>query len=162
VDTAIDAVATIDGMTARTPAKTAREACATRGEKTDAIEATRAASRTLKTAAAAAGTEAAAIATVATVATAAATAGAVIVIADTVVTVEVIAEVIVRVACASIGKRDDAIAVNLAVSPTRANNALRRLSPNHVFTLFFTVDPIDDEYDKPRIKVDDDVYICCC
>ena len=67
-EAAIAEAGTTDGMIARTLAKTARAACATLGEKTDAIEATRAASRTLKTAAAAAaGTAAAAIA--ATVAT---------------------------------------------------------------------------------------------
>ena len=149
---------TTDGMIVRTLAKTAREVCATLGEKTDAIEATRAASRTLKTAAAAAaGTAAAAIA--ATVAAAAAIAGAAIVIAATVATAVVIA----RVACASTGKRGAATAVSLVDSPTKANNApTRRFTANHAFAMFFTVDRFDDDYDEPRIKIYDDVYICCC
>ena len=156
-EAAIAEAGTTDGMIVRTLAKTAREVCATLGEKTDAIEATRAASRTLKTAAAAAaGTAAAAIA--ATVATAAAIAGAAIVIAATVATAVVIA----RVACASTGKRGAATAVSLVDSPTKANNAPRRFTANHAFALFFTVDRFDDDYDEPRIKIYDDVYICCC
>lgn len=156
-EAAIAEAGTTDGMIVRTLAKTAREACATLGEKTDAIEATRAASRTLKTAAAAAaGTAAAAIA--ATVATAAAIAGAAIVIAATVATAVVIA----RVACASTGKRGAATAVSLVDSPTKANNAPRRFTANHAFAMFFTVDRFDDDYDEPRIKIYDDVYICCC
>lgn len=156
-EAAIAEAGTTDGMIVRTLAKTAREACATLGEKTDAIEATRAASRTLKTAAAAAaGTAAAAIA--ATVATAAATAGAAIVIAAMVATAVVIA----RVACASTGKRGAATAVSLVDSPTKANNAPRRFTANHAFAMFFTVDRFDDDYDEPRIKIYDDVYICCC
>lgn len=157
-EAAIAEAGTTDGMIVRTLAKTAREVCATLGEKTDAIEATRAASRTLKTAAAvAAGTAAAAIA--ATVATAAAIAGAAIVIAATVATAVVIA----RVACASTGKRGAATAVSLVDSPTKANNApTRRFTANHAFAMFFTVDRFDDDYDEPRIKIYDDVYICCC
>lgn len=155
-EAAIAEAGTTDGMIVRTLAKTAREVCATLGEKTDAIEATRAASRTLKTAAAAAGTAAAAIA--ATVATAAAIAGAAIVIAATVATAVVIA----RVACASTGKRGAATAVSLVDSPTKANNAPRRFTANHAFAMFFTVDRFDDDYDEPRIKIYDDVYICCC
>jgi len=156
-EAAIAEAGTTDGMIVRTLAKTAREACATLGEKTDAIEATRAASRTLKTAAAAAaGTAAAAIA--ATVATAAAIAGAAIVIAATVATAVVIA----RVACASTGKRGAATAVSLVDSPTKANNAPRRFTANHAFAMLFTVDRFDDDYDEPRIKIYDDVYICCC
>jgi hypothetical protein len=156
-EAAIAEAGTTDGMIVRTLAKTAREACATLGEKTDAIEATRAASRTLKTAAAAAaGTAAAAIA--ATVAIAAAIAGAAIVIAATVATAVVIA----RVACASTGKRGAATAVSLVDSPTKANNAPRRFTANHAFAMFFTVDRFDDDYDEPRIKIYDDVYICCC
>ena len=154
-EAAIAEAGTTDGMIVRTLAKTAREACATLGEKTDAIEATRAASRTLKTAAAA-GTAAAAIA--ATVAIAAAIAGAAIVIAATVATAVVIA----RVACASTGKRGAATAVSLVDSPTKANNAPRRFTANHAFAMFFTVDRFDDDYDEPRIKIYDDVYICCC
>jgi hypothetical protein len=155
-EAAIAEAGTTDGMIVRTLAKTAREVCATLGEKTDAIEATRAASRTLKTAAAA-GTAAAAIA--ATVATAAAIAGAAIVIAATVATAVVIA----RVACASTGKRGAATAVSLVDSPTKANNApTRRFTANHAFAMFFTVDRFDDDYDEPRIKIYDDVYICCC
>lgn len=156
-EAAIAEAGTTDGMIVRTLAKTAREVCATLGEKTDAIEATRAASRTLKTAAAAAaGTAAAAIA--ATVA-AAAIAGAAIVIAATVATAVVIA----RVACASTGKRGAATAVSLVDSPTKANNApTRRFTANHAFAMFFTVDRFDDDYDEPRIKIYDDVYICCC
>jgi len=147
-------------MIARTLAKTARAACATLGEKTDAIEATRAASRTLKTAAAA-GTAAAAIAaTVVTAATAAATAGAAIVIAATVATAATV--VTARVACASTGKRGAATAVSLVDSPTKANNAPRRFTANHALAMFFTVDRFDDDYDEPRIKIYDDVYICCC
>ena len=154
-EAAIAEAGTTDGMIVRTLAKTAREVCATLGEKTDAIEATRAASRTLKTAAA--GTAAAAIA--ATVATAAAIAGAAIVIAATVATAVVIA----RVACASTGKRGAATAVSLVDSPTKANNApTRRFTANHAFAMFFTVDRFDDDYDEPRIKIYDDVYICCC
>ena len=157
-EAAIAEAGTTDGMIVRTLAKTAREVCATLGEKTDAIEATRAASRTLKTAAAAAaGTAAAAIA--ATVATAAAIAGAAVVIAATVATAVVIA----RVACASTGKRGAATAVSLVDSPTKANNApTRRFTANHAFAMFFTVDRFDDDYDEPRIKIYDDVYICCC
>ena len=157
-EAAIAEAGTTDGMIVRTLAKTAREVCATLGEKTDAIEATRAASRTLKTsAAAAAGTAAAAVA--ATVATAAAIAGAAIVIAATVATAVVIA----RVACASTGKRGAATAVSLVDSPTKANNApTRRFTANHAFAMFFTVDRFDDDYDEPRIKIYDDVYICCC
>ena len=156
-EAAIAEAGTTDGMIVRTLAKTAREVCATLGEKTDAIEATRAASRTLKTAAAAAGTAAAAIA--ATVATAAAIAGAAIVIAATVATAVVIA----RVACASTGRRGAATAVSLVDSPTKANNApTRRFTANHAFAMFFTVDRFDDDYDEPRIKIYDDVYICCC
>jgi len=156
-EAAIAEAGTTDGMIVRTLAKTAREVCATLGEKTDAIEATRAASRTLKTAAAAAaGTAAAAIA--ATVETAAASAGAAIVIAATVATAVVIA----RVACASTGKRGAATAVSLVDSPTKANNAPRRFTANHAFAMFFTVDRFDDDYDEPRIKIYDDVYICCC
>ena len=157
-EAAIAEAGTTDGMIVRTLAKTAREVCATLGEKTDAIEATRAASCTLKTAAAAAaGTAAAAIA--ATVATAAAIAGAAIVIAATVATAVVIA----RVACASTGKRGAATAVSLVDSPTKANNApTRRFTANHAFAMFFTVDRFDDDYDEPRIKIYDDVYICCC
>ena len=157
-EAAIAEAGTTDGMIVRTLAKTAREVCATLGEKTDAIEATRAASRTLKTAAAAAaGTAAAAIA--ATVAAAAAIAGAAIVIAATVATAVVIA----RVACASTGKRGAATAVSLVDSPTKANNApTRRFTANHAFAMFFTVDRFDDDYDEPRIKIYDDVYICCC
>jgi hypothetical protein len=157
-EAAIAEAGTTDGMIVRTLAETAREVCATLGEKTDAIEATRAASRTLKTAAAAAaGTAAAAIA--ATVATAAAIAGAAIVIAATVATAVVIA----RVACASTGKRGAATAVSLVDSPTKANNApTRRFTANHAFAMFFTVDRFDDDYDEPRIKIYDDVYICCC
>ena len=157
-EAAIAEAGTTDGMIVRTLAKTAREVCATLGEKTDAIEATRAASRTLKTAAAAAaGTAAAAIA--ATVATAAAIAGAAIVLAATVATAVVIA----RVACASTGKRGAATAVSLVDSPTKANNApTRRFTANHAFAMFFTVDRFDDDYDEPRIKIYDDVYICCC
>ena len=157
-EAAIAEAGTTDGMIVRTLAKTAREVCATLGEKTDAIEATRAASRTLKTAAAAAaGTAAAAIA--ATVAPAAAIAGAAIVIAATVATAVVIA----RVACASTGKRGAATAVSLVDSPTKANNApTRRFTANHAFAMFFTVDRFDDDYDEPRIKIYDDVYICCC
>lgn len=157
-EAAIAEAGTTDGMIVRTLAATAREVCATLGEKTDAIEATRAASRTLKTAAAAAaGTAAAAIA--ATVATAAAIAGAAIVIAATVATAVVIA----RVACASTGKRGAATAVSLVDSPTKANNApTRRFTANHAFAMFFTVDRFDDDYDEPRIKIYDDVYICCC
>lgn len=156
-EAAIAEAGTTDGMIVRTLAKTAREVCATLGEKTDAIEATRAASRTLKTAAAAAaGTAAAAIA--ATVATAAAIAGAAIVIAATVATAVVIA----RVACASTGKRGAATAVSLVDSPTKANNAPRRFTANHALAMFFTVDRFDDDYDEPRIKIYDDVYICCC
>jgi hypothetical protein len=157
-EAAIAEAGTTDGMIVRTLAKTAREVCATLGEKTDAIEATRAASRTLKTAAAAAaGIAAAAIA--ATVATAAAIAGAAIVIAATVATAVVIA----RVACASTGKRGAATAVSLVDSPTKANNApTRRFTANHAFAMFFTVDRFDDDYDEPRIKIYDDVYICCC
>ena len=157
-EAAIAEAGTTDGMIVRTLAKTAREVCATLGEKTDAIEATRAASRTLKTAAAAAaGTAAAAIA--ATVATAAAIAGAAIVVAATVATAVVIA----RVACASTGKRGAATAVSLVDSPTKANNApTRRFTANHAFAMFFTVDRFDDDYDEPRIKIYDDVYICCC
>ena len=157
-EAAIAEAGTTDGMIVRTLAKTAREVCATLGEKTDAIEATRAASRTLKTAAAAAaGTAAAAIA--ATVAIAAAIAGAAIVIAATVATAVVIA----RVACASTGKRGAATAVSLVDSPTKANNApTRRFTANHAFAMFFTVDRFDDDYDEPRIKIYDDVYICCC
>ncbi len=156
-EAAIAEAGTTDGMIVRTLAKTAREVCATLGKKTDAIEATRAASRTLKTAAAAAaGTAAAAIA--ATVATAAAIAGAAIVIAATVATAVVIA----RVACASTGKRGAATAVSLVDSPTKANNAPRRFTANHAFAMFFTVDRFDDDYDEPRIKIYDDVYICCC
>ena len=156
-EAAIAEAGTTDGMIVRTLAKTAREVCATLGEKTDAIEATRAASRTLKTAAAAAaGPAAAAIA--ATVATAAAIAGAAIVIAATVATAVVIA----RVACASTGKRGAATAVSLVDSPTKANNAPRRFTANHAFAMFFTVDRFDDDYDEPRIKIYDDVYICCC
>ena len=154
-EAAIAEAGTTDGMIVRTLAKTAREVCATLGKKTDAIEATRAASRTLKTAAAA-GTAAAAIA--ATVATAAAIAGAAIVIAATVATAVVIA----RVACASTGKRGAATAVSLVDSPTKANNAPRRFTANHAFAMFFTVDRFDDDYDEPRIKIYDDVYICCC
>ena len=155
-EAAIAEAGTTDGMIVRTLAETAREVCATLGEKTDAIEATRAASRTLKTAAAA-GTAAAAIA--ATVATAAAIAGAAIVIAATVATAVVIA----RVACASTGKRGAATAVSLVDSPTKANNApTRRFTANHAFAMFFTVDRFDDDYDEPRIKIYDDVYICCC
>ena len=156
-EAAIAEAGTTDGMIVRTLAKTAREVCATLGEKTDAIGATRAASRTLKTAAAAAaGTAAAAIA--ATVA-AAAIAGAAIVIAATVATAVVIA----RVACASTGKRGAATAVSLVDSPTKANNApTRRFTANHAFAMFFTVDRFDDDYDEPRIKIYDDVYICCC
>ena len=154
-EAAIAEAGTTDGMIVRTLAKTAREVCATLGEKTDAIEATRAASRTLKTVAAA-GTAAAAIA--ATVATAAAIAGAAIVIAATVATAVVIA----RVACASTGKRGAATAVSLVDSPTKANNAPRRFTANHAFAMFFTVDRFDDDYDEPRIKIYDDVYICCC
>ena len=140
-EAAIAEAGTTDGMIVRTLAETAREVCATLGEKTDAIEATRAASRTLKTAAAAAaGTAAAAIA--ATVAT---------------------AVVIARVACASTGKRGAATAVSLVDSPTKANNApTRRFTANHAFAMFFTVDRFDDDYDEPRIKIYDDVYICCC
>lgn len=146
-EAAIAEAGTTDGMIVRTLAKTAREVCATLGEKTDAIEATRAASRTLKTAAAAAaGTAAAAIA------------GAAIVIAATVATAVVIA----RVACASTGKRGAATAVSLVDSPTKANNAPRRFTANHAFAMFFTVDRFDDDYDEPRIKIYDDVYICCC
>ena len=158
-EAAIAEAGTTDGMIVRTLAKTAREVCATLGEKTDAIEATRAASRTLKTAAAAAaGTAAAAIA--ATVATAAAIAGAAIVIAAT---VAIAATVIARVACASTGKRGAATAVSLVDSPTKANNApTRRFTANHAFAMFFTVDRFDDDYDEPRIKIYDDVYICCC
>ena len=157
-EAAIAEAGTTDGMIVRTLAKTAREVCATLGEKTDAIEATRAASRTLKTAAAAAaGTAAAAIA--ATVATAAAIAGAAIVSAATVATAVVIA----RVACASTGRRGAATAVSLVDSPTKANNApTRRFTANHAFAMFFTVDRFDDDYDEPRIKIYDDVYICCC
>ena len=157
-EAAIAEAGTTDGMIVRTLAKTAREVCATLGEKTDAIEATRAASRTLKTAAAAAaGTAAAAIA--ATVATAAAIAGAAIVVAATVATAVAIA----RVACASTGKRGAATAVSLVDSPTKANNApTRRFTANHAFAMFFTVDRFDDDYDEPRIKIYDDVYICCC
>ena len=154
-EAAIAEAGTTDGMIVRTLAKTAREVCATLGKKTDAIEATRAASRTLKTAAAA-GTAAAAIA--ATVATAAAIAGAAIVIAATVATAVVIA----RVACASTGKRGAATAVSLVDSPTKANNAPRRFTANHALAMFFTVDRFDDDYDEPRIKIYDDVYICCC
>ena len=162
-EAAIAEAGTTDGMIVRTLAKTAREVCATLGEKTDAIEATRAASRTMKTAAAAAaGTAAAAIAATvaaATVATAAAIAGAAIVIAATVATAVVIA----RVACASTGKRGAATAVSLVDSPTKANNApTRRFTANHAFAMFFTVDRFDDDYDEPRIKIYDDVYICCC
>ena len=159
-EAAIAEAGTTDGMIVRTLAKTAREACATLGEKTDAIEATRAASRTLKTAAAA-GTAAAAIAaTVVTAATAAATAGAAIVIAATVATAATV--VTARVACASTGKRGAATAVSLVDSPTKANNAPRRFTANHAFAMFFTVDRFDDDYDEPRIKIYDDVYICCC
>lgn len=158
-EAAIAEAGTTDGMIARTLAKTARAACATLGEKTDAIEATRAASRTLKTAAAA-GTAAAAIAaTAATAATAAATAGAAIVIAATVATAATV--VTARVACASTGKRGAATAVSLVDSPTKANNAPRRFTANHALAMFFTVDRFDD-YDEPRIKIYDDVYICCC
>ena len=157
-EAAIAEAGTTDGMIVRTLAKTAREVCATLGEKTDAIEATRAASRTLKTAAAAAAGTAAA-ASAATVATAAAIAGAAIVIAATVATAVVIA----RVACASTGKRGAATAVSLVDSPTKANNApTRRFTANHAFAMFFTVDRFDDDYDEPRIKIYDDVYICCC
>jgi hypothetical protein len=132
-EAAIAEAGTTDGMIVRTLAKTAREACATLGEKTDAIEATRAASRTLKTAAAAAaGTAAAAIAAT------------------------------VAIACASTGKRGAATAVSLVDSPTKANNAPRRFTANHAFAMFFTVDRFDDDYDEPRIKIYDDVYICCC
>lgn len=159
-EAAIAEAGTTDGMIVRTLAKTAREVCATLGKKTDAIEATRAASRTLKTAAAA-GTAAAAIAaTVVTAATAAATAGAAIVIAATVATAATV--VTARVACASTGKRGAATAVSLVDSPTKANNAPRRFTANHAFAMFFTVDRFDDDYDEPRIKIYDDVYICCC
>ena len=159
-EAAIAEAGTTDGMIVRTLAKTAREVCATLGEKTDAIEATRAASRTLKTAAAA-GTAAAAIAaTVVTAATAAATAGAAIVIAATVATAATV--VTARVACASTGKRGAATAVSLVDSPTKANNAPRRFTANHALAMFFTVDRFDDDYDEPRIKIYDDVYICCC